>query len=174
MKKRYLKACFIFNRYMKQLKSYEIEMGEAGTSMEEEDVVKIMTIHKRQGVRIPGSVCKRLVIKNLIVLDLNKASFFASGTWHRNGMCEYNTTVHHPSLMKKAIQEKVWKDTLEEEMRILYVAMTRAKRKLITYRVIKSEELEAGMRASIQRKMACRKYDGLDSSGYGRTISKYR
>ena len=33
--------------------------------------------------------------------------------------------------MKRAIQEKVWKDTLEEEMRILYVAMTRAKRKLI-------------------------------------------
>lgn len=55
------KGLFYFNRYMKQLKSYEIEMGEAGTSMEEEDVVKIMTIHKSNGVKIPGSVCKRLV-----------------------------------------------------------------------------------------------------------------
>lgn len=93
------------------------------------------------------------------------------------GMECVNTTLrfHHPSLMKKAIQEKVWKDTLEEEMRILYVAMTRAKRKLILTGVIKSEELEAGMRASIQaQKWRARKYDGLDSSGYGRTISKYR
>ena len=52
--------------------------------------------------------------------------------------------------MKKDIQEKVLKDTIEEEMRILYVAMTRAKRKLILTGLIKSEELEAGMRASIQ------------------------
>ena len=88
------------------------------------------------------------------------------------------------------IQEKVWKDTLEEEMRILYVAMTRAKRKLILTGTIKAQDLEAGLRLQINTqkwrvrswdagkytgaKMACRKYDGLDSSGYGRTISKYR
>ena len=51
--------------------------------------------------------------------------------------------------MKKAIQEKVWKDTLEEEMRILYVAMTRAKRKLILTGTIKAQDLEAGLRLQI-------------------------
>ena len=93
------------------------------------------------------------------------------------GMECVNTTLrfHHPSLMKKAIQEKVWKDTLEEEMRILYVAMTRAKEKAHSYRGDKIRRVrswDAGKYTGA--KMACRKYDGLDSSGYGRTISKYR
>ena len=91
------------------------------------------------------------------------------------GMECVNTTLrfHHPSLMKKAIQEKAWKDTLEEEMRILYVAMTRAKRKLILTGLIRRvRSWDAGKYTGA--KMACRKYDGLDSSDYGRTISKYR
>ena len=143
------KGLFYFNRYMKQLKYYEIEMGEAGTSMEEEDVVKIMTIHKSKGLEFPVVFVSGLS-KKFNRMDLNKAVLCHPELGI--GMECVNTTLrfHHPSLMKKAIQEKVWKDTLEEEMRILYVAMTRAKRKLILTGVIKSEELEAGMRASIQ------------------------
>lgn len=143
------KGLFYFNRYMKQLKSYEIEMGEAGTSMEEEDVVKIMTIHKSKGLEFPVVFVSGLS-KKLNRMDLNKAVLCHPELGI--GMECVNTTLrfHHPSLMKKAIQEKAWKDTLEEEMRILYVAMTRAKRKLILTGLIKSEELEAGMRASIQ------------------------
>lgn len=143
------KGLFYFNRYMKQLKSYEIEMGEAGTSMEEEDVVKIMTIHKSKGLEFPVVFVSGLS-KRFNRIDLNKAVLCHPELGI--GMECVNTTLrfHHPSLMKKAIQEKVWKDTLEEEMRILYVAMTRAKRKLILTGLIKSEELEAGMRASIQ------------------------
>lgn len=143
------KGLFYFNRYMKQLKSYEIEMGEDGTSMEEEDVVKIMTIHKSKGLEFPVVFVSGLS-KKFNRMDLNKAVLCHPELGI--GMECVNTTLrfHHPSLMKKAIQEKVWKDTLEEEMRILYVAMTRAKRKLILTGVIKSEELEAGMRASIQ------------------------
>lgn len=143
------KGLFYFNRYMKQLKSYEIEMGEAGTSMEEEDVVKIMTIHKSKGLEFPVVFVSGLS-KKFNRMDLNKAVLCHPELGI--GMECVNTTLrfHHPPLMKKAIQEKVWKDTLEEEMRILYVAMTRAKRKLILTGVIKSEELEAGMRASIQ------------------------
>lgn len=148
------KGLFYFNRYMKQLKSYEIEMGEAGTSMEEEDVVKIMTIHKSKGLEFPVVFVSGLS-KKFNRMDLNKAVLCHPELGI--GMECVNTTLrfHHPSLMKKAIQEKVWKDTLEEEMRILYVAMTRAKRKLILTGVIKSEELEAGMRASIQAQKWC-------------------
>ena len=143
------KGLFYFNRYMKQLKSYEIEMGEAGNSMEEEDVVKIMTIHKSKGLEFPVVFVSGLS-KKFNHMDLNKAVLCHPELGI--GMECVNTTLrfHHPSLMKKAIQEKVWKDTLEEEMRILYVAMTRAKRKLILTGLIKAEELEAGMRASIQ------------------------
>ncbi len=143
------KGLFYFNRYMKQLKSYEIEMGEAGSGMEEEDVVKIMTIHKSKGLEFPVVFVSGLS-KKFNRMDLNK-----SVLCHPElgiGMECVNTTLrfHHPSLMKKAIQEKIWKDTLEEEMRILYVAMTRAKRKLILTGLIKTEESEAAARTNIQ------------------------
>ena len=143
------KGLFYFNRYMKQLKSYEIEMGEAGNGLEEEDVVKIMTIHKSKGLEFP------VVFVSGLSKKFNRMDFNKSVLCHPElgiGMECVNTTLrfHHPSLMKRAIQEKLWKDTLEEEMRILYVAMTRAKRKLILTGVIKTEQLEAGARANIQ------------------------
>ena len=47
------KGLFYFNRYMEQLKSYEIEMGEAGSGTENENVVKIMIIHKSKGLEFP-------------------------------------------------------------------------------------------------------------------------
>ncbi|MFR3345509.1 MAG: hypothetical protein ACLTS6_16845 [Anaerobutyricum sp.] len=68
------KGLFYFNRYMEQLKSYEIEMGEAGSGTENEDVVKIMTIHKSKRSRIPGSVVSGLS-KKFNRMDLNKARF---------------------------------------------------------------------------------------------------
>ena len=80
---------------------------------------------------------------------------------------------HHPSLMKKAIQEKVWKDTLEEEMRILYVAMTRGKEK-DSYRNNKGTGLRSyGLRLQINTEVESDKRYGLASSYTGRSISEY-
>ena len=142
------KGLFYFNRYMEQLKSYEIEMGEAGSGTENENVVKIMTIHKSKGLEFPVVFVSGLS-KKFNRMDLTKPMLCHPELGI--GMECVNTTLrfHHPSLMKKAIQEKVWKDTLEEEMRILYVAMTRAKRKLILTGMIKAQDLEAGMRTQI-------------------------
>ena len=142
------KGLFYFNRYMEQLKSYEIEMGEAGSGTENEDVVKIMTIHKSKGLEFPVVFVSGLS-KKFNRMDLTKPMLCHPELGI--GMECVNTTLrfHHPSLMKKAIQEKVWKDTLEEEMRILYVAMTRAKRKLILTGMIKAQDLEAGRRTQI-------------------------
>lgn len=143
------KGLFYFNRYMEQLKSYEIEMGEAGSGTENEDVVKIMTIHKSKGLEFPVVFVSGLS-KKFNRMDLTKPMLCHPELGI--GMECVNTTLrfHHPSLMKKAIQEKVWKDTLEEEMRILYVAMTRAKRKLILTGMIKAQDLEAGFRTQIR------------------------
>lgn len=133
---------------MEQLKSYEIEMGEAGSGTENENVVKIMTIHKSKGLEFP------VVFVSGLSKKFNRMDLAKPMLCHPElgiGMECVNITLrfHHPSLMKRAIQEKVWKDTLEEEMRILYVAMTRAKRKLILTGTIKAQDLEAGLRLQI-------------------------
>ena len=143
------KGLFYFNRYMEQLKSYEIEMGEAGSGMENENVVKIMTIHKSKGLEFPVVFVSGLS-KKFNRMDLNKQMICHPEIGIGLECVDTILRFHHPSLMKKAIQEKVWKDTLEEEMRILYVAMTRAKRKLILTGSIKAEDLEKGMRADIR------------------------
>lgn len=143
------KGLFYFNRYMEQLKSYEIEMGEAGSGTEEKDVVRIMTIHKSKGLEFPVVFVSGLS-KKFNRMDLNKQVLCHPELGIGMECVDTVLRFHHPSLMKKAIQEKVWKDTLEEEMRILYVAMTRAKRKLILTGLIKAEEFDAGMRADIQ------------------------
>ena len=123
--------------------------NEAGAGTENEDVVRIMTIHKSKGLEFPVVFVSGLS-KKFNRMDLNKPVLchpeFGIGMECVDTVLRF----HHPSLMKKAIQEKVWKDTLEEEMRILYVAMTRAKRKLILTGLIKAEELDKGIRASIQ------------------------
>ena len=143
------KGLFYFNRYMEQLKSYEIEMGEAGSGTADENVVKIMTIHKSKGLEFPVVFVSGLS-KKFNRMDLNKSVLCHPALGIGLECVDTVLRFHHPSLLKKAIQEKVWKDTLEEEMRILYVAMTRAKRKLILTGIVKSEGIEAGIRTNIQ------------------------
>ena len=143
------KGLFYFNRYMEQLKSYEIEMGEAGNNTESDNVVRIMTIHKSKGLEFPVVFVSGLS-KKFNRMDLNKPVLCHPELGIGMECVDTVLRYHHPSLMKKAIQEKTWKDTLEEEMRILYVAMTRAKRKLILTGIIKGEQLDAGIRANIQ------------------------
>ena len=142
------KGLFYFNRYMEQLKSYEIEMGEAGSGTENENVVKIMTIHKSKGLEFSVVFVSGLS-KKFNRMDLTKPMLCHPELGIGMECVNITLRFHHPSLMKKAIQEKVWKDTLEEEMRILYVAMTRAKRKLILTGTIKAQDLEAGLRLQI-------------------------
>lgn len=123
-------------------------MGEAGSGTENENVVKIMTIHKSKGLEFPVVFVSGLS-KKFNRMDLTKPMLCHPELGIGMECVNITLRFHHPSLMKKAIQEKVWKDTLEEEMRILYVAMTRAKRKLILTGTIKAQDLEAGLRLQI-------------------------
>ena len=107
------KGLFYFNRYMEQLKSYEIELGEAGSGTENENVVKIMTIHKSKGLEFPVVFVSGLS-KKFNRMDLTKPMLCHPELGIGMECVNITLRFHHPSLMKKAIQEKVWKDTLEE------------------------------------------------------------
>ena len=104
------KGLFYFNRYMEQLKSYEIEMGEAGSGTENENVVKIMTIHKSKGLEFPVVFVSGLS-KKFNRLDLAKPMLCHPELGIGMECVNITLRFHHPSLMKRAIQEKVWKDT---------------------------------------------------------------
>ena len=142
------KGLYHFVRYIDQLKKYNVDFGEAGLYDEQTDAVRLMSIHKSKGLEFPVVFVSGLS-KKFNRMDLTKPMLCHPELGIGMECVNITLRFHHPSLMKKAIQEKVWKDTLEEEMRILYVAMTRAKRKLILTGTIKAQDLEAGLRLQI-------------------------
>ena len=119
-----------FISYINEIQSYEIDYGEASVIDEHADVVRIMTIHKSKGLEFP--VC--------FVSGMNKGMNFRSTSEkvlfdRQLGLgLEYVDTlrnVKHTDLRYSVLAWHMRMDSLAEEMRVLYVAMTRAKEKLI-------------------------------------------
>ncbi len=123
---------FRFLRYISQMKEYEVDFGEVNISDEKSDVVRIMTIHKSKGLEFP--VC--------IVAGLGSRFAFRSKDTSGMMLTEqdlgigidyYNPQlrVRTSTLRKDAIVQRIMRDAMGEELRVLYVALTRAKEKLI-------------------------------------------
>ncbi len=133
------KGLFYFNRYMEQLKSYDIELGAGGAS--EENAVYIMSIHKSKGLEFPV-VFVSGTGKQFNKMDLNKSVLTHPEIGVGIDYIDVENRFRHPSLIEKYIQTVTEKEMLEEELRILYVAMTRAEQKLIITGVVKEKTLQ--------------------------------
>lgn len=121
---------FHFVRYISQLKAQEVDYGEAGMLDEHADVVRIMTIHKSKGLEFPvcflcglGKKINRKDVSRPVLLETE----YGIGLDHIDPALR----VRRPTILKKSIADKIMTDAISEEVRILYVAMTRAKEKLI-------------------------------------------
>lgn len=121
---------FHFLRYMKQLEKYQVDYGEADVLDENADVVRIMSIHKSKGLEFP--VCfvaglshrfNRADMSGSLILDVD----MGIGVDY----VQSSERVSSRTLRKNVIATKLKLEALSEEMRILYVAMTRAREKLI-------------------------------------------
>ena len=138
------RGLYHFIRYIESLKRYEVDYGEASLGTESDDTVRIMSIHKSKGLEFPvvfvsglGKQFNETELRGRLALH----SSFGIG-------CDYVDTtlrLRQPSLLKKVIQKTSALENLGEELRILYVAMTRAKEKLILTGAVPnaSQKLEA-------------------------------
>lgn len=131
-----------FLRYMEQLEKYEVDYGEASLQDENADVVRIMSIHKSKGLEFPvcfvSGLARKFQTRDLsahLVLDLD-AGIGAD-------YVDLDRRVRSRDLRRNVIAEKMKADNLAEEMRILYVAMTRAKEKLILTGTVRTPEKTA-------------------------------
>ena len=124
------KGLFHFIRYIEQLKKYNTDFGEASTVGEGENTVRIMSIHKSKGLEFP------VVIVAGMAKSFNKQDVYSKllidpdlgiGTDHLDLEQRTKTT----TLKKQALRRHMEVESLGEELRVLYVAMTRAKEKLI-------------------------------------------
>ncbi len=120
---------FSFVRYIERLLEYETDYGEAVTE-ENDNTVRIMSIHKSKGLEFPvvilagmGKAFNQSDTKAKVVVNPD----FGIGPEY----VDYKNRTKIPTLLKKAIQKQIRADSLGEELRVLYVAMTRAREKLI-------------------------------------------
>lgn len=129
---------FHFLRYMEQLKKYEVDFGEAATLTETADVVRIMTIHKSKGLEFP--VCFVAGMDKKYNLRDTSDSVLLDADWGvaANRISPQKRTVGK-TMRKMVFSNKMKRDSLGEELRVLYVAMTRAREKLILTGALKEQ-----------------------------------
>lgn len=121
---------FHFVRYMDQLQKYQVDFGEAGILNENENIVRIMSIHKSKGLEFPIVIVGGLG-KNFNTSDAREPVVLHPDMGMGMDFIDPTLRVRTPTLIKRALARQIRLDTLGEELRILYVAMTRAMEKLI-------------------------------------------
>ena len=124
------KGLFNFVRYIEQLKKYDVDYGEAGIMDEQADTVRIMSIHKSKGLEFPVVFAAGMG-KQFNTQD-TKSSMILHPEWGIGiDKIDLKRRTKAPTFLKKLIREEAMYEMWAEEMRILYVALTRAKEKLI-------------------------------------------
>ncbi len=125
-----LKGLFYFIRYMEQLRTYEVEPGGKSAAESVENAVRIMTIHKSKGLEYPVVFVSTLS-KQFNKMDLNDPVLYHPELGIGMEIMDMERRLKKSSILKNVIREKKLTELGEEELRILYVAMTRAQKKLI-------------------------------------------
>ena len=146
------KGLFQFIRYIHKLKKYEMDFGEAQESGKQENRVRIMSIHKSKGLEFPivflagmGKRFNKQDVRGRLLIDMD----LGIGTDH----LDLEQRTQNSTLKKNVMKRKMDLDNLGEELRVLYVAMTRAKEKLIM----------TGTDRSLAKKLG--KWKSLEQSG---------
>lgn len=124
------KGLFNFINFINKLRNSSGDMGSAKILGENEDVVRIMSVHKSKGLEFPVVILSGTG-KNFNLMDMNRSVLFHSELGLGPEYVNIDRRISYPTIAKQVLKKKIKVETLSEEMRILYVALTRAKEKLI-------------------------------------------
>ena len=135
------KGLYNFINFIDKLKISSGDMGSAKLIGENENVVRIMSIHKSKGLEFP-IVFLSNIGKQFNLNDLKEDILFHQEMGIGVKYINYDMQIKYDTLTKASIKDKILLETLSEEMRILYVALTRAKEKLYITGVVRDFEKE--------------------------------
>ena len=123
------KGLFNFIQFIDKLKKQNGDLASAKLIGENEDVIRIMSIHKSKGLEFPVVfLCNSH--KKFNMQDLNDNILLHQDIGFGPTIMDTTKKIKYSSIAKDAIKLKMKQETLSEEQRILYVALTRAKEKL--------------------------------------------
>ena len=118
-----------FVQYINRIREQQEEMGEVNIVGEEENVVRIMTMHKSKGLEFP--VCILLGLGRKLGGSRSRFLTIHPELGIASRIVDNETRTVKDNLYRSALIRQNEMDDLGEEMRVLYVAMTRAEEKLI-------------------------------------------
>lgn len=124
------RGLFRFLRFIQRLQETEDDLGTARALGENEDVVRVMSIHRSKGLEFP------VVIVAGLGRQFNFRDLYGDVLCHRDlgfgpMVADAGLRVKYPGLAYRAVQEQLRQDQLAEEIRVLYVGLTRARERLI-------------------------------------------
>ncbi|MGP4041853.1 helicase-exonuclease AddAB subunit AddA [Gracilibacillus sp. D59] len=142
------RGLFRFLRFIERMEEKGDDLGAAKALGEQEDVVRIMTIHKSKGLEFP------LVIVGAMNKQFNQQDLRAKYLLHKElgfatKYIDPVKRIMYPTLIYHGIKKQMQREMLAEEMRVLYVALTRAKEKVVLIGTVGSLEKKKKKWASI-------------------------
>ena len=133
---------FNFIRYMDKIKKYEIDYSESSELESNDNYVRIMSIHQSKGLQFPVVILGD-ASKAYNMLDMNEAVVIDSTYGIGMDEIDLEKRVKRKFVLKEMIRRKIESDNIGEELRILYVALTRAVNKLIVLSVPTGKDYES-------------------------------
>lgn len=133
------RGLFHFIRYIEKLQKYDVDFGEAEVISENDEAVRIMSIHKSKGLEFP--ICFVAGLGKRFNMSDSRGKIVVHPQFGI-GVEEYDTRrrIKSQSFVKQVLAEQIRLENLGEELRVLYVALTRAKEKLILVGTLKKPE----------------------------------
>jgi ATP-dependent helicase/nuclease subunit A len=133
----HMKGLFGFINYIDQLKKDKVVTGQVKLLSESDNLVRIMTVHKSKGLEFPA------VIVSALGKQFNKDSFSGKINLHKDlgiglRFVDEKESFYIKSINQTLIENRKEKEAMAEEMRILYVALTRAKDRLVLIGTVKN------------------------------------
>ena len=124
------RGLFHFISYIRNLKKYNTDFGEASVVGEHDDIVRVMSIHKSKGLEFPvvflAGLGKRFNKQDMRAKTLMDSDLGIATDW-----IDLELRTKESTIKKNVLKRKMDLDAMGEELRILYVAMSRAKEKLV-------------------------------------------
>lgn len=133
------RGLYRFVHYIEELREYQVDYGTAELIGENDDAVRIMSIHKSKGLEFPvvflsdlGGRFNRNDLKGSMLIDA-KAGMALD-------LIDPDKRTKEVPLYKSVVKERIAEEDLGEELRVLYVGMTRAREKLILTAALRNAE----------------------------------
>lgn len=126
------RGLFRFLRFLEKFQGQGKDLGSASIVGEKENVVRLITVHSSKGLEFPVVFMVGLG-KKFNTRSLSSQLLLHSQLGVGIPLIDIENKVSYPSIIQYAVKERLWQEALAEELRILYVALTRAKERLLLY-----------------------------------------